>query len=373
MLPIRTIPKSELNKGIIINNGPYQIGKGPFAESHIGTFRNSLVAIKVFYLKTLPNHLMKECEIYSNTSHPNLLHFYGICNIPGKFYMVTELMPFSLRKFYHEFTLSWDNIFNFAEQIANGLSYLHSRNYSHKHLKSNNIFLNNDLIIKIADYDLSKIKLESSSIGFKDGLEATVRWRAPESFTREYPKFKDIIGAQKAADIYSYGLLLWEMPSRKIPFDTYTESSVVQLLSMATRVDINDEWPGHFKQLLNNCWKFSPTDRPSIDEILITLQSPEFNISSARLAVVDGFNKNLIRLDNPEVNVLKTEIKELKILKEKLEKENLYYKTHYNALKFDLNKLTTLNTKLQCELDLHKKELESLKINIENQKSTIPN
>lgn len=281
------ISKYELRKSKILPNG-----KGTFADVHIGIFRGSPVAMKVFHLKSMPPHINNEWKPYLEASHPNLLQYYGICDAPGKFSMIIELMPYSLQEFYTTYELSSENIYKFAEQIAQGLSYLHSQKYGHKHLKSNNIFVNSDLIIKITDFGLSKLKLESSSNGA--GGEATVRWRAPETFTREYSRVKDTLEAQESADVYSLGMVFWEMKKRKKPFATYNEPGVVQLLSVGTREEIDFNWPKHFKDLLLKTWDLNPDARPSADEIITILNHKDFDLENARNESVKGFIAGII-------------------------------------------------------------------------------
>lgn len=339
--PGRIIQNNELTKEPLLSYGDYQKGNGSFGDVHPGKWRGTSVAIKFWHLKSLPGHLISEFNPYNELSHPNLLSFYGIVVKPGKFAMVTELMPSSLYKFYKEHPLEWGNIYNFAEQIARGLSYLHYKGVAHKHLKSSNIFVTNELVIKISDFGLSKIKLESSSNGAKGDGEATVRWRAPETFTREYARIKDTLDAQKSADIYSYGLVVWEMKTRKKPFDTHTETSVVQLLSMGTREEIEFAWPSAFRTLLSNCWSFVPTSRPSIDAILDTL-TKEFNLVDARKAPVEGFTGRAAsagadaEMIKEKIEPLENEVSKLKGELDNALKNEEHHRMNSQALKVDL-------------------------------------
>lgn len=333
-----------------------QHGKASFGNVYAGKKQGEPVAIKVFHLRYLPNHLAGEFDTYNQVSHPNILAFYGICDQPGKFSMVTALMPFNLARFYNENELSMENIYNFAEQIAQGLSYLHSKEIAHKHLKSTNIFIDNDLTIKISDFGLSKIKIESAGRGgASEG--ATVRWRAPETFTREYFRIKDTFKAQSAADVYSYGLLLWEMKARKKPFATHSEASVVQLLSAAQREEIDNKWPQHFKDLLTECWAFVPGSRPLIDAIITKLHGPEFNIQEAKKAPFANFASQ-----GKDTSLLESEVAKYKQenanLKMQLERAALQTQTVLRAAKRDEQIMDEWRSKLK----LQAQEIEQLKM-----------
>lgn len=142
--------------------------------------------------------------------------------------------------------------------------------------------------------------------------------------------------------MYSYGLLLREMRSAKKPFATHTETSVVSLLSGATREEIDFNWPAHFKTLLTNSWNFVSSTRPTIDKILETLQGPEFNIAVARRAPVEGFTKmgptpEFGKLTE-EKATLEKDKESLKTGNERLEREKEYYKTEFQSQKQDLKK-----------------------------------
>jgi serine/threonine protein kinase len=269
--------------------------KGAFFDVWIGKLIKDEVtievAIKKCHLQTLPPSLTTEFELYyALGNHPNLLQFHGICNQPENFSMVTEFIPFSLNKFYTNYHLSWENIYNFGEQIASGLSFLHSRGFGHKHLKSNNVFVTKNLIIKLSDFGLSRLKLECLSNGAAKA-EVSVRWRAPETFTRDYTKIRDSLEAQKPADMYSYGVLLWEMATRQKPFHIYSEKKVAELLNLGTREEVPIIWPAHLKTIILNLWSYSPVSRPTAEQVLKLLQDPIFNITQARQAPVLGYKQ----------------------------------------------------------------------------------
>jgi serine/threonine protein kinase len=257
-------------------------GVGVTGKFFEGTYLGTTVAIKKFYLVKLPHYFIQGFDAYYETSHPNILKFYGIC--PHPFYAIFELAPHSLMTFYTDFPLSWDNIYNFGNQIAIGVNYLLSKNLNHKRLKSSNIFVTNNLVIKLADFESTQIKLECVA-----RKNSSIRWRAPETFTREYAGVINNVDVQKA-DVYSFGMVLWEMSARKKPYSSYTEIAAIQMISVdKIKETIEFGWPYHFKKLLQDCWD-TPITRPDFNAIIARFTTPEFNIEHAKLVPVQGFN-----------------------------------------------------------------------------------
>ena len=340
LLAMIGIEKKDFIKGSMVK-------PGNFGNIHKGSFDGSPIAIKVFNLKSLPKHMETEFDSYYELRHPSLVVFYGLHLEPGKFSMLTEMMPESMHSFLaksgsvvdyntgflydHDTILlfnpiekvwvdpntqnkfrskdqfyeidpatkkrvvienfrkedaaryfpkakfDWIAIFDCGEQIAGGLSFLHRKKIGHKHLKSNNIFiiesLTGSLKVKIGDWGLSKIRLETPQNN-APGKEPTVRWRAPETFTREFARVKDTFEAQSRADIHSFALLLWELPKKGlIPFHDKTESEVVGLLVKNTKENIDPHWPIFFQWLIEDCWNDIPTLRPSAEEAALRLRN----------------------------------------------------------------------------------------------------
>ncbi len=105
--------------------------------------------------------------------------------------------------------------------MGKGLSYLHLQKIIHRDLKSLNVLLDNQYHAKITDFGLAKIKLESNSTSTKtkQGM-GTTRWRAPELFKRN-------VSPNVASDVYSYGMVLWEIASRQLPFSDASDDVTV--------------------------------------------------------------------------------------------------------------------------------------------------
>lgn len=268
----KELTKADFTKG---NDAADTLGAGKLGKVCVGRWQDMDVAIKTFSgVRSLPEHLKFEFDPYLKAHHENLLGFYGVCITPGKFCMLTEAMPMNLFAFITNYPKN-DRFTNtikmrIATGVTKALKYLHSQNIAHKYIKQTTVFLDNvNYVAKLGFYGLSQIKLKSQSSGVRS-QECTVRWRAPETFTREYSKMKDIFETFKAADIYSLGMILWQLESKKTPFEGNSEWEVVQLLSVGTQPEINLRWS--FAPLIRDCFAFVPSERPSAEQVLNRLR-----------------------------------------------------------------------------------------------------
>jgi serine/threonine protein kinase len=154
--------------------------------------------------------------------------------------------------------------------IGKGLSYLHDREILHRDLKSLNVLLDENFSAKISDFGLSKLKLETSSMSKtsasqKEGSVGTLRWKAPELF-----KLKS--RHTKASDAYGYGMVLWEIASRQIPFGEADEIVIMSSVKEGEKEDIPADCPAEYAGLIERTWSFDPEKRPSPHYIVLQLE-----------------------------------------------------------------------------------------------------
>jgi serine/threonine protein kinase len=125
--------------------------------------------------------------------------------------MITEFVnKGSLFEMLHQkkYLLEDDRIIKIAKQIAMALQYLHKKKILHCDLKSQNILLNDDWTVKICDFGLARYKEKFQKDNH--GKIGTPHWMAPEILRGE--KYEE------AADVYSFGVILWEMMTGEIPY-----------------------------------------------------------------------------------------------------------------------------------------------------------
>ena len=258
------------------------IGQGGYGEVYRGTWCGVQVAIKQLYLKTLSTKIFEDFEqetkIMSQCQFPYIIRLYGVCLEAGHYSMIMEYMPKgSLYKILHDQSeeLTWNPLrWTIALNIAQGLSYLHSQKIIHRDLKSLNILLNENYQAKICDFGLSKIKLESNSINTKQTIIGTTRWIAPELFLDQK------LSPNYSTDIYSYGMILWEISSRELPFKNATNEFMVGAWIMNGRQEVIPEnCPKSYADIIKICWEV-PDKRPVVEEIVQLLEIAKFSLNT---------------------------------------------------------------------------------------------
>jgi len=152
-----------------------------------------------------------------------------------------------------------------AFEIAVAIRYLHSRNIIHCDLKSSNILIDdNSNKIKIGDFGLSRI-FNKSKPEENRGRIGTPHWMAPEVLRGEVYDEK--------ADIYSYGMILWEIISLEIPYYGINPYKLISLVAeKKIKVVIPDEGHVLIKKLIEWCLEYDRAKRPTLDKIVAELE-----------------------------------------------------------------------------------------------------
>ena len=143
------------------------------------------------------------------------MQFVAACKKNPVFCIITEyLAGGSLRKYLHQqepHSLPLNIVLKFALDIAHGMQYLHSQGILHRDLKSENLLLGEDMHVKVADFGISCLE---SQCGSAKGFTGTYRWMAPEMIKEKHHT--------KKVDVYSFGIVLWELLTALTPFDNMT-------------------------------------------------------------------------------------------------------------------------------------------------------
>ncbi|XP_024290882.1 receptor-interacting serine/threonine-protein kinase 2 isoform X1 [Oncorhynchus tshawytscha] len=232
------------------------------------------------------NCLLEEAEVLHKARFNYIIQIFGVCNEPEFFCIVTEYMSNgSLDQLLHEnnlYTLlAWSLRLRVLYEIALGVNFLHNMTppLLHHDLKTQNILLDGEFHIKIADFGLSKWRQLSISKGSGSKppeMGGTIIYMPPE----EYEPSKNCCAAVKH-DIYSYAIIMWEVLSRRIPFEEATNPMQVMFSVLrGIRPDIGlDCLPGDIpsrETLINlmTCgWTANPDERPCFLMCVIELEA----------------------------------------------------------------------------------------------------
>ncbi|POG73115.1 kinase-like domain-containing protein [Rhizophagus irregularis DAOM 181602=DAOM 197198] len=156
--------------------------------------------------------------------------------------------------------LTWNDKKKLAFQIADGLNCLHNENILHRDLHSKNIVIHENNA-KITDFGISKNQNNQTSTAYI-GNFGVVAYMEPKRLIN--PKFP----YTKSSDIYSFGVLMWEISSGCTPFkDCYGNGLGISIYNGA-REDTIPGTPEEYEILYKNCWNKEPEERPTINKIL---------------------------------------------------------------------------------------------------------
>uniref|UniRef100_H3DHS1 Sterile alpha motif and leucine zipper containing kinase AZK n=1 Tax=Tetraodon nigroviridis TaxID=99883 RepID=H3DHS1_TETNG len=211
-----------------------------------------------------------EAEILSVLSHRNIIQFYGAVVEAPNYGIVT--VEYASGGSLYDYLSSAESqgmdmgqIMTWAAEIARGMHYLHSEapvKVIHRDLKSRNVVVTSDKVLKICDFGASKFLTHTTHMS----LVGTFPWMAPEVIQS--------LPVSETCDTFSFGVVLWEMLTSEVPFKGLEGLQVAWLVvEKNERLTIPSGCPASFAKLMRSCWATDPKERPVFKQILATLES----------------------------------------------------------------------------------------------------
>ncbi|CAB4021380.1 Ephrin type-B receptor 1, partial [Paramuricea clavata] len=249
------------------------IGGGQFGDVYKGEMKlPEQPATKVAIKKLKPGASYKdrtdfliEASVMGQFKNLNVITLEGVVTKSTPFLIVTEFMENgSLDKYLKENDgmLNQLQLLRMARGVASGMEYLAGMNFVHRDLAARNVLVNENLICKVADFGLSRDLDNTEDSEYESqGGKIAVRWTAPEAIT--YLKFST------ASDIWSYGILLWEIMSfAEKPYRNWRNGEVVIFVNQGYRLLPPMTCPKTVHELMKECWMTDRTKRPPFKEIV---------------------------------------------------------------------------------------------------------
>ncbi|KAF9973200.1 hypothetical protein BGZ73_003586 [Actinomortierella ambigua] len=238
------------------------VGEGGFGAVYIGMWHGQRCAVKRFYLRGQDNLIQKEIELVKHLRHRHIIQFLATERYEGSLVMITDFAEGgTLQSAIQDKRLGdgWTKKDEIYKEIAKGLAYLHSNKILHRDLKSGNVLLTKYLEVKLCDFGLAQVKINtaSSRTSTQTSAEGTLRWMAPEALALR-PKYST------KSDMYSLGMVMWEMASDcTTPFREQRDNFVVVgYIRQGEREEIPDETPAEYRTWIERCWEQDPNNRP---------------------------------------------------------------------------------------------------------------
>ena len=295
LMPIRYSYK-EIKK--MTKNFKVKLGEGGYGDVYRGNLISGpFVAIKMLKIKSKTNgqEFISEVATIGRIYHSNVVRLIGFCVQGSKRALVYEYMPnSSLDKYIFnkegDISLTNNEIYEISLGVARGISYLHQgcdMQILHFDIKPHNILLDENFIPKVSDFGLAKLYPIDKSIATLTAARGTIGYMAPELF------YQNIGGISYKADVYSFGMLLIEITSRRRNLNSHAEDSsqlyfpfwiydqlvknTVREMEDVITEEINDVLKKMFIVALW-CIQLKPIDRPSMNKVVEMLEGDIENI-----------------------------------------------------------------------------------------------
>ncbi|XP_016500891.2 putative serine/threonine-protein kinase SIS8 isoform X1 [Nicotiana tabacum] len=260
-----------------------RIGLGSYGEVYRGEWHGTEVAVKKFLDQDITGESLEEFKsevwIMKRLRHPNVVLFMGAVTRPPNLSIITEFLHRgSLYRLIHRPNNQLDERrrLRMALDTARGMNYLHNCTpmVVHRDLKSPNLLVDKNWVVKVCDFGLSRMK--HSTFLSSRSTAGTAEWMAPEVLRNE--------PSNEKCDVYSYGVILWELCTLQQPWGGMNPMQVVGAVGFQhRRLDIPDDMDPAIADIIRKCWQTDPKLRPSFGEIMAALKPLQKPINSSQV------------------------------------------------------------------------------------------
>jgi serine/threonine protein kinase len=285
------------------NVGPYrilkQLGQGGMATVYKAYHAalDRYVAIKVLHpaFKEEPNFIsrfQREAKVVARLEHPHIVPIYDYAEHNGQPYLVMKYIEGeTLKARLNQRALTKDEAVEIAEAVGSALAYAHKQGVLHRDIKPSNVLLSQDGSIYLADFGLARIAQAGASTLSKDVMMGTPQYISPEQ--AQGKKQLD-----EGTDIYSMGVVLYELVVGRVPFNADTPFSIIHdhiYSPLPVPSEVNPRVPKNVERILLKALSKAREDR---------FESVEALIRAFRVAVLGGEDAEVPGMEPAETKVI---------------------------------------------------------------------
>ncbi|XP_071958838.1 mitogen-activated protein kinase kinase kinase 20-like [Antedon mediterranea] len=262
---ILEIPCNDIEFGELIGHG----GTCSVLKGVWKTKKDFPVAIKrLNHFREIEIVVLRKIKADEEQKHIGRKFITEILGVSKKDHMDCMIMEYAANGSLHHYLsqkreqeqlLENETFFTWTRQGALAIQYLHELDIIHRDIKSLNFLITDKYNLKVCDFGISCITDETVTTTYTGSLP----WMAPENFEAFFKGRGSRIMVSKRSDIYSYGVVIWEMRTLREPHKTEKVDG---------NYPLNDEMPSKLKDMMHSCWETDRMKRPSILDILQTMQ-----------------------------------------------------------------------------------------------------
>ena len=215
-------------------------------------------------VKSLKPESMSTCKFLQVASlmkklhHRNIIQLYGMSTKEEPIFIVIEyMMHGTLLEYLHGDgkSLDFPHLIDMSTQVASGMAYLEKQNYMHRDLAAKNVLVGENLLCKVANFELARVVDKEV---YEDQAKELIamKWTAPEAI--QYNRFST------KSDVWSFGIMLYEIITYGcIPYPNMTNDQVHKQLQQGYHMPCPMGCPEKLYYIMLDCWRKEPANRPT--------------------------------------------------------------------------------------------------------------